>query len=89
MPLYSLTPHAPATAHHHLSAECILPPLFLFLQVLHAQEALERKLAMLDTHQRGIHETLTGMEHEAARLAQEEAGLQDEGTRCEAWEGIL
>ncbi|RMZ56988.1 hypothetical protein APUTEX25_005050, partial [Auxenochlorella protothecoides] len=50
-------------------------------KVLHAQEALERKLAMLDTHQRGIHETLTGMEHEAARLAQEEAGLQDEGTR--------
>ena len=50
-------------------------------QVVQAQEALERRLAMLDSHQRGIHEALSGMEHEAARLAREESALQDDATR--------
>ena len=36
---------------------------------------------MLDSHQRGIHEALSGMEHEAARLAREESALQDDATR--------
>lgn len=38
---------------------------------------------MLDSHQRGIHDTLSGMEHEAARLAKEESALQDDATRYE------
>ena len=36
---------------------------------------------MLDSHQRGIHDALSGMEHEAARLAREESALQDDATR--------
>jgi nuclear pore complex protein Nup62 len=46
-----------------------------------AQEALERRLSMLETHQRGIHEALTGMEGEAERLYREELPLLDDEGR--------
>lgn len=47
-------------------------------RALGGQEALERRLQMLEAHQRGIHEALGGMEAEAERLYREERGLADE-----------
>ena len=52
---------------------------------LAGQEALERRLAMLETHQRGIHDALIGMEGEAERLYREEVPLlDDEGKERDA-----
>ena len=46
-----------------------------------AQEALERRLAVVEVHQREVHEALAGMEGEAERLYREERPLQDDDTR--------
>ena len=40
------------------------------VQTRSGQAALEKKVGMLETHQREIHEALLSMENEAARLYQ-------------------
>lgn len=47
-------------------------------KVLGGQEALERRLQMLEAHQKGVHEALSGMETEAERLYREERSLADD-----------
>lgn len=47
-------------------------------RVLAGQDALERRLQMLEAHQKGIHDSLTGMEGEAERLYREERPLADD-----------
>jgi nuclear pore complex protein Nup62 len=47
-------------------------------RVLAGQDALERRLQMLEAHQKGIHEALGGMESEAARLYRAERPLADD-----------
>lgn len=42
------------------------------------QDALERRLQMLEAHQRGVNDALAGMEGEAERLYREERPLMDE-----------
>lgn len=49
-----------------------------FRRVLAGQEALERRLQMLEAHQKGIHEALIGMEGEAERMYREERPLADD-----------
>ncbi len=43
---------------------------YSFMQTRSSQAALEKKVGMLETHQREIHEALLSMENEAARLYQ-------------------
>ncbi len=50
-------------------------------RVVRGQESLERKLQMLETHQKGIHDALVGMEGEAERLYKEERPLLDDDSR--------
>lgn len=50
-------------------------------KVVKGQESLEKKLQMLETHQKGIHDALTGMEGEAERLYREERPLLDDDSR--------
>ena len=38
------------------------------MQVHHSHDNLERRLSLVETHQREMHELLSGMEHEAERL---------------------
>ena len=47
-------------------------------RVLAGQDALERRLQMVEAHQKGIHEALNGMSTEAERLYKEEQGLADD-----------
>jgi len=47
-------------------------------RVLAGQDALERRLQMVEAHQKGIHEALNGMSSEAERLYKEELGLADD-----------
>lgn len=47
-------------------------------RVLAGQDALERRLQLLETHQKGIHEAISGMEAEAERLYLEEKPLADD-----------
>jgi nuclear pore complex protein Nup62 len=47
-------------------------------RVLAGQDALERRLQMVEAHQKGIHEALNGMSAEAERLYREEQGLADD-----------
>ncbi len=47
-------------------------------RVLAGQDALERRLQMVEAHQKGIHEALNGMSTEAERLYREEQGLADD-----------
>ncbi len=47
-------------------------------RVLAGQDALERRLQMVEAHQKGIHEALNGMSAEAERLYKEEQGLADD-----------
>lgn len=49
--------------------------------VVAGQEGLERRLALLETHQQDIHDCLSGMEGEAEALHRSEASLADDGTR--------
>ena len=49
-------------------------------RVIAGQESLEKRLQMLEAHQKGIHDTLSGMEEEAARLYRAERPLADENT---------
>lgn len=49
-------------------------------RVLGGQDALERRLQMLEAHQKGIHDVLSGMEGEAERLYREERPLADDET---------
>lgn len=51
------------------------------------QEALEKKLALVETHQKEIHDTLSSMEGEAERLYREERNLLDDDSRCALDEG--
>jgi nuclear pore complex protein Nup62 len=44
-------------------------------------------LQMLETHQKGIHDALVGMEGEAERLYREERPLMDDETRCASLAG--
>ena len=44
--------------------------MHLGVQVNKGQEALEKKLGMLETHQKEIHDSLVSIEGEAARLYQ-------------------
>eukprot|EP00887_Chlorella_sp_A99_P001142 scaffold14.g1142.t1 len=53
----------------------------LGMGVLKGQESLERKLQVLEMHQKGIHEALGGMEAEAERLYREEVPLLDDESR--------
>ncbi len=53
------------------------------LQVMGGQAALGKKLALVETHQREIHDTLTAMEGEAERLYREERALLDDDSRLE------
>ena len=50
-------------------------------RVVRGQESLEKKLQMLETHQKGIHDALVGMEGEAERLYREERPLLDDDSR--------
>lgn len=50
-------------------------------KVVKGQEGLEKKLQMLETHQKGIHDALVGMEGEAERLYREERPLLDDDSR--------
>ena len=43
---------------------------YFCVQTRSSQAALEKKVGMLETHQREIHEALLSMENEAARLYQ-------------------
>ena len=52
------------------------------MQLLAGQESLEKKLQLLEMHQKGIHDALTGMETEAERLYREERALMDDDSRC-------
>jgi len=47
-------------------------------RVLAGQDALERRLQMVEAHQKGIHEALNGMSTEAERIHREEQGLADD-----------
>ena len=47
-------------------------------RVLSGQDALERRLQMLEAHQKGIHDALSGMESEAERLYGDERPLADD-----------
>ena len=50
---------------------CAFPELYvclIFTQVNKGQEALDKKLGMLETHQKDIHDALVGIENEASRL---------------------
>lgn len=51
-------------------------------QVMAGQDALERKLSLVEMHQKGIHDTLVSMEGEAERLYKEERALLDDDARC-------
>ena len=42
-----------------------MPPA---MQVHHSHNNLERRLSLVETHQKEMHELLSGMEHEAERL---------------------
>lgn len=50
-------------------------------QVMAGQDALERKLSLVEMHQKGIHDTLVSMEGEAERLYKEERALLDDDAR--------
>ena len=57
----------------HIRARQILQAVVIlqsFVQTRSSQAALEKKVGMLETHQREIHEALLSMENEAARLYQ-------------------
>lgn len=57
-------------------------------QVMGGQEALEKRLALVETHQKEIHDTLVAMEGEAERLYREERGLLDDDSRCIGGGGV-
>lgn len=50
----------------------------LLKQVSQGQQSLERKLGLLETHQKEVHHSLTSIEAEAARMHQEERSLGDD-----------
>lgn len=52
------------------------------LQAQKGQQALERRVAMLETHQLEVHNALVTMENEAMRLHREEGGAPDEDARA-------
>lgn len=47
-------------------------------RVAQGQEALEKKLGLLETHQKEVHDSLVSIESEAARMYQEERPLLDD-----------
>ena len=47
-------------------------------RVLAGQDALERRLQMLQAHQKGVHDALASMESEAERLYREERPMADD-----------
>lgn len=49
--------------------------------VMAGQEALEKRLALVEAHQKEIHDTLGAMEGEAERLYREERPLLDDDAR--------
>lgn len=51
------------------------------LQAAAGQEALEKKVGMLETHQKEIHDALLSMENEAARLYQVRRCPRGQGTQ--------
>ena len=42
--------------------------MWILLQVSKGQEALDKKLGMLETHQKDIHDALVNIENDASRL---------------------
>lgn len=72
--------------HVHVSVCMRAPGL---LKQPHASErhlpvdAPPLRAQMLETHQKGIHDALTGMEGEAERLYREERPLLDDDSRCD------
>ncbi len=42
---------------------------------------MERKLQMLEAHQKGVHDTLAAMEPEAERLFREDRSVMDDDTK--------
>lgn len=61
---------------------CVCLSIPLPSQVMAGQESLEKKLALVETHQKEIHDTLVSMEGEAERLYREERALLDDDSRC-------
>jgi len=49
-----------------------------FRRVVAGQDGLERRLQILEAHQKGVHDALVGMEAEAERMYREERPLGDD-----------
>lgn len=86
--LHPAAPRLRTRSTHTPQPPCPSLPLPDLPQVMGGQEALEKRLALVETHQKEIHDTLVAMEGEAERLYREERGLLDDDSRCIGGGGV-